>query len=228
MKFLFLTLLTLPLHLFSQSEIWHGVDFEHEVTENWGYDLAAEYRRNANQAAEGTYYLMVGGNYQVWEAIDVTVAGRYEIERGGGQEFRLFTDLNYARDLPGPFKFSTRTRFQKDFPIGADGSGQQVAVRQRLGLSANLTESFKVVVDYESRYRFDRRNEWSRNRYTAGLDWAVTAQFALQAFFRIDSDINEGPRKETYTYGLYADFVLPDGRLRKWKYRRPFGRRLRW
>ena len=211
-----------------EEELWVGSSFEHEVTPYWGYDIVTEYRYALGAAAQGEYLLTFGVNRYVADNLSVTVAGRYEIPRGGTQEFRLLSDLDYSRRLVGPFSFDTRLRLQTDRPIGADGGGRQVALRARGGLVTKLAEYLDVVFEYEGRYRFDTRNEWSRLRYTAGLEWRITDATALEVYYRLQDDINEGRDLRTPIYGVYLAFVLPDDRDRDWDYRRPFGRSFLW
>ena len=227
-SYLVTTLLCLTGAVNGQSEIWTAVNFEHEVTEHWGYDLGGEYRRNASRASDGSYYLLAAANRTFLQSFSVALAGRYQIPRDDPQEFRLMGDLNYRRDLMGTLALNTRLRLQTDRPVGEDGSGREVAFRQRVALKLGVTDRIDLATEFESRYRFDVRNEWSRLRYTAGIVYAVTPRFEIELFYRIDDDINQGGDERTPIYGLYGVYVLPDGRDRDWTYRRPFGRQILW
>lgn len=224
MRLALLLCILLPSPLYCQTEIWNGASFEHEVTESYGYDFVIEYRRAADDFSDGQYVFTLGTNFKLAEKFSIAPAGRLYVNRGDFNEFRLMTDLNYERQLIGPFSLEGRLRLQHDRPLGADGALRQTAIRPRGTLLAKVRDNLDLFAEYEARFRFDTRNEWSRNRYTTGIEWRLTSRVALDAYYRIEDDINEGPRERTRIFGLYALYVLPDPRERKWDYRRPFGR----
>lgn len=226
-----LTLLfAFPFALFSQTESWNGVSFEHEVSKKWAYVLETEHRRSLSEAPEGTFLFLLAGNRQLTANANITFGSRFEpAAHGDLNTFRLFTDLNTKLPLPGTiFTLESRLRYQQDRPLGEDGSLRRVAIRPRLGLSAELTERLGVVGEFEGRFRFDQRNEWSRVRYTIGMEINASERLNLEIFWRMEDRINQTTPRTTTIFGLYADYTLPDDRERKWKYRHPFGRSLTW
>ena len=228
MLFTILLCILLSSPLICQTEIWNGLSFEHEVTETYGYDIVLEYRRAADDFRDGQYVITGATNYALGKGFDIAPAARLYVNRGDFNEFRLMTDLNYSRELVGPFTFESRLRVQHDRPLGADGTLRQTALRPRGTLIAKVLDNVSLFTEYEARYRFDTRNEWSRNRYTSGVEWRLSSRVAVDAYFRIEDDINEGPRERTHIFGIYALYVLPDPREREWDYRRPFGRSFLW
>jgi hypothetical protein len=80
----------------------------------------------------------------------------------------------------------------------------------------------------EGRFRLDSWDEWSRVRQTYGIGYTLSDRLTLDIFFRREKRINQASPRTDHIIGLYADYTLPDGRDREWKYRKPFGRRLIW
>lgn len=139
--------------------------------------------------------------------------------------------INYNYKLPlgeGPFTLESRLRYQQDRPPGEDGSLRRVSIRPRIGLSAELNDRFTLIAEFEGRFRFDNRDEWSRVRYTAGLEFAANDRLKFDLFWRSEDRINQRSPRSTTIFGLYADYTLPDSRKREWKYRSPFGRKVTW
>ena len=159
--------------LFSQTEIWNGVSFEHEVTETYGYDIVLEYRRAVNDFADGQYVMTFGTNFLLEKNFSIAPAGRLYVNRGDFNEFRIMTDLNYDQELIGPFSVEGRLRLQHDRPLNADGALRQTAIRPRGTLLVKVLDNLDLFTEYEARFRFDTRNEWSRNRYTSGVEWRL-------------------------------------------------------
>lgn len=231
MRFLFyLAVVIISNSLSSQTESWTGVSFEHEVSKKWAYALETEHRRSLSAAPEGTFLFLLAGNRELTDFANLTFGSRFEPAANGDlNTFRLFTDLNTKLPLHGTiFTLESRLRYQQDRPLGADGSLRRVSLRPRIGLAAEITERISIAGDFEGRFRFDQRNEWSRVRYTCGVEIKANERLNLEIFWRMEDRINQAAPRTTTIYGLYIDYTLPDDRERKWKYRRPFGRSLNW
>lgn len=217
-------------HLAAQTESWTGLSFEHEVSKNWAYIVETEHRRSLTASPDGTFLFLVAGNRPLANNLSITGGFRFEpAANGEAGTFRMFSDLNYKYPLgESPFTLEGRLRYQQDRPVGESGSLRRVAVRPRIGLVTRLSESFSLIGEFEGRFRFDRRDEWSRVRYTAGLEYKASDRLNLELFWRQEDRINQASPRSTMILGLYADYTLPDDRSRKWKYRHPFGRSLTW
>ena len=222
--------LAAPALVCAQPLSWNGLAFEHEVSPTYGYVFEAEYRRALESPADGRFLILAAINKNFAEGASITPGLRLEPGNNGDPPtLRLFTDLNYKYDLgdDSPFTLEGRLRYQQDRPLGQDGSQRAVALRPRLGLATTLSDRWSLIGEYEIRYRFDRRDEISRHRYTGGLAFEASERVTVEAFYRIENRVNEGQRTDRII-GLYLDYVLPDGRERDWEYRRPFGRRVTW
>lgn len=229
LPYLFFLLGISPM-LSAQTESWTGVSFEHEVDPKWAYVLETEHRRSLSQAPEGTFLFLLAGNRQLTDNANLTFGSRFEPAANGDlNTFRMFTDLNTKLPIRGTIlTLESRLRYQQDRPLGEDGSLRRVSFRPRIGLSAELTERIGIAGEFEGRFRFDQRNEWSRVRYTCGIEFKASDRLNLEVFWRMEDRINQTNPRTTTIFGLYVDYTLPDDRERKWKYRRPFGRSLNW
>jgi|GEM_PF-6405884 hypothetical protein len=219
-----------PLLLSAQTESWNGVAFEHEVNPDWGYVIETEHRRSLTGDPEATFLFLLAGNRRLANNLSITFGTRFEPPaHGDNGTLRLFTDLNYKLPLGDtPFTLESRLRYQQDRPPGEDGSLRRVSIRPRVGVATKLADRLGLITEFESRFRFDSRDEWSRVRYTAGLEYVVSDRLQLELFWRQEDRINSGPNRSTTIFGLYLDYTLPDDRDREWKYRRPFGRKVTW
>lgn len=211
------------------AEQWSGVAFEHEVTKRFGYEFEVEYRRDFSRASDGRYYLLGAVNWQLTELLDLAVGGRYEPKRGKEvADSRLFSDLNASLPLgDGPLTLTGRLRYQYDFEPGAEVTGGNHRVRPRLGLSWEIAKGVSLVGEAERRYDLTIQR-WIRRRLTVGPELAISDRIGLSAYYRNQLDFGNEPKNTSHIVGVYLSYVLPDGRDREWKYRRPFGRRILW
>ncbi|CAH1000389.1 hypothetical protein LEM8419_01542 [Neolewinella maritima] len=211
-----------------QHSLFTGVSFEHEVTPRYGYEFEVEHRKTLGTGVDNRVLLLFAINRKVGDRVNVAPGVRLT-PRYGPQDptvLRLFTDINYKLSLgESPFSLEGRLRTQYERNINAE-AGHEVAVRPRIGLVYKLLEFTEVVAEYELRYRFDRRNEVVRHRYTFGVGQKVSTRVSVEAFYRLERDANVPEPETSPTIGLYVSYVLPDRRDRDWEYRRPFGRRL--
>ncbi len=229
MRFVLLLSLS-PFLLLAQTESWTGLSFEHEVSDRWAYVVETEQRRSLSAAPEETFLFLVAGNRALAKNLSLTFGTRFEpAAHDASGTIRVFSDLNYKFPLgDSPFTLESRLRYQQDRPPGEDGSLRRVSVRPRIGLATELSDRFVMVGEFEGRFRFDRRDEWSRVRYTVGLEYNLSERINLEVFWRQEDRINQLTPSSTTIFGLYADYTLPDSRKRKWKYRHPFGRSVTW
>lgn len=142
---------------------------------------------------------------------------------------RLQLDLNYSYDLgASPFALEVRLRNQYEREITEEADGHRYAVRPRLGLAYSVFKHTELAIEYEARYRFDSRNEFDRHRYTLGFSQKISTRIGVSGFYRIEKRTNVGPVDPEPFIGLYLNYTLPNARKHDWRYRRPFGRSLRW
>jgi hypothetical protein len=224
---LLLSLYILPLS--AQLESWKGISFEHEVTPTFGYIFDLEYRSAFETLGRGEWLLLTGLNRKLTEQFDLATAVRFQNGGPEGEsELRVLADLNFKQAIPGtPLKLTSRLRYQQDRIINAEsGPELTTAIRPRISLIGEITESLSLFAEFEGRYRFDVRNEWSRLRYTAGFEVKLTDTWAVEPFYRIDDRINTANPRVDHIVGLYFQYTLPDKRERDWEYRSPFGRKL--
>jgi hypothetical protein len=229
MRFTFLLLLLFPLLVHTQTESWTGVSLDKEVSSRWAYAVDIEHRRSLSAAPEEIYLFLLAGNVQAFQNASLTFGSRFEpAAHGDPGTLRVFTDLNYKYPLGnGPFTLESRFRYQQDRPPGENGNLRRVAFRPRLGVSTQINDRFTLIAEFEGRFRFDRRNEWSRARYTAGLEYSATDRLKLELFWRQEDRVNSAPRSDTI-FGLYADYKLPNKLGSEARKRQPLGRKLTW
>lgn len=217
--------------LAAQLEAWQGVSFEHEVNPRYGYVLEVEYRSTFKDYGRGEYLFLGGLNRKLGREFNLTVASRFQ--NGGPEdpaEIRLLADLNFSRKLgETPLTLKARFRSQRDWPLNANTEFPTTDIRPRAGLDCRLNDRLTAFLEYEGRYQLDqRRREWTRVRYTGGLEFELTDQLNLELFYREEDRINngEGSNRTDKIVGLFLGYTLPDDRERDWKYRQPFGRDL--
>ena len=230
MRAFFILFLTFPVLLSAQTEAWTAIAFEHEVSKRWGYVIDVEHRRSLVEDPNGSYLFVLAGNRPIMKNLSLTFGSRYEPAANGDPgTLRFFSDLNYKLPIgDGPFTLESRLRYQREYQEQEGSNLYRVALRPRIGMAAKLSDRFKAVVEYEGRFRFDTRNEWSRVRYTVGLEYDVSDRLTFELFGRQEDRINDGGVRSDVIFGLYANYTLPDSRDRDWKYRHPFGRKVTW
>ncbi|NJB85481.1 hypothetical protein GGR26_001226 [Lewinella marina] len=224
-------LLTLPHWLPAQLNLFSGASFEHEVTPNWGYQFEVEHRQVVNTGDDNRVLLLGAINHRIVGRLDVTPGVRFtpRYDTDEPSTVRLFTDLNFSHPLgEGPFSLEARVRSQYERALADNGSGPEVAVRPRVGIAYQLLEHTGLVAEYEARYRFDTRDAWTQHRYTFGMEQQLSTRISVEAFFRLEREIDPPVPETEPTIGVFLVYVLPDRRDRDWRYRSPFGRSLLW
>ncbi len=189
-----------------------GVSFDHKLSPHWGYGIDVEHRRSLAASPQEIFLFLLAGNLRFTENNSFTFGARFEpAAHGNLSTLRFFTDLNTKLPIgDGPFTFESRLRYQQDRPPGERGSLRRVSIRPQIGLTTKLKDGIALVTELEGRFRFDNRNEWSRFRYTAGLEFAVTDRLKMEVFYRFENRVNIAPARSTTILGLYANYVLPD------------------
>ena len=219
-----------PVGLPAQHSLFNGVAFEHEVTPRYGYEIEVEHRQLLDRGDENRLLLLFAVNRKWGEHTDVApgirLTPRYDPE--APSELRLFTDVNVSRPL-GESRLTLEGRLRVQYERRLSGPVlPEVAIRPRVGVVYRLLEFTSLVGEYEPRYRFDRRREWVRLRYTLGVSQQLSTRVTVESFYRLEGRINQSEPRTDPTIGVYVSYVLPDRRDRDWRYRRPFGRSLLW
>ena len=169
-------------------------------------------------------------NRVITKGLNVTPGVRLTPNYGPGETtLRLFNDFNGALPLgDSRWALEGRLRSQYERIFTEDGSTPEVAMRPRVGLSFSAHDNTTLVGEYETRYRFDTRNEIVEHRYTLAVEQKISTRIGIDFFVRLEREVNQ-PDPTTQPYvGLYLLYVLPDARHRDWRYRSPFGRSLLW
>ncbi|MCP9235119.1 DUF2490 domain-containing protein [Lewinella sp. JB7] len=215
----------------AQLNLFTGASFERELNGDWAYEFEVEHRQVVGTGRENRALLLLAINRKLGDRMSLTpgirVTPRYDPDVP--TELRLFTDLNYDQPLgEGPFTLESRLRVQYERELAEGAAGHQAAVRPRLGLAYRVLKYTELVTEYEARYRFDRRNEFSRHRVTLGVSQRISTRVGAQAFVRLERDANVPAPNNEPTVGVYLTYLLPNARKHDIDYRRPFGRSLLW
>ena len=225
-----LTLLLCSSLLNGQLSLFTGSSFEHEVTPRWGYQFEIEHRQLLNTGRENRVLILGVINRVITKGINVTPGVRLTPDYGPGETtLRLFTDLNGALPLGrSRWALEGRLRSQYERIYTEAGSSPEVAVRPRVGVAFTAHANTTLVSEYETRYRFDTRDEIVEHRFTLAVEQKLSTRIGVDLFVRLEREVNQ-PQPTTQPYvGLYLLYVLPDERHRDWRYRSPFGRSLLW
>ena len=215
----------------AQHALFSGMAFEHEVTPRYGYQLEVEHRQIIATGDENRTLLQAALNFLLSDRLSITPAVRVTPDYGQGPTtVRLQADVNYRIPLgESPFLIEGRWRTQYQQLVSREkNEAYEMAVRPRVGLAWAVLAHSELALEYEARYRFDRRKEFSRHRVTLGVSQEISTRISTEAFYRLERRANVDDPITEPTIGVYLVYVLPDGRKRDWKYRRPFGRSLLW
>ncbi len=229
-KLLFLLLLGCVGSVPAQLSLFTGPSFEHEVTEKWGYQFQIEHRQLLNTGRESRVLVLASINRLISPSLHVTPGVRLTPDYGPGETtLRFFTDVNGRVALGGsPLELEGRLRSQYERGWTKDGPTAEVAVRPRIGLVYSSGEHTDLVAEYETRYRFDTRDEIVQHRYTLALEQELSTRVGIDFFIRLEREVNQAQPVTLPYVGVYLLYVLPDERERDWRYRSPFGRSLLW
>lgn len=228
MKFsCFIISLCFPVLLFAQTESRSGLSFEREVSSRSAIAFEVEHRALLEAFTNGRYLFLLASNRKISNGLSIAPAIRFETSDGGGPvELRLQADLNYKYPIgESKFTLTGRLRWQQEYELAKDAPGPEVAWRPRFGIETELAKKWTTFLEYEPRFRLDaQRREWSRLRYTLGVEHDLSERISFEVFYRIEDRIIRETFRREPQIGFYVSYQLPTKGKHDWEDRRPFGR----
>lgn len=190
---------------------WNKISIEKEVIDDLSISLDQEVRLHNNASALKDYISVIGGSYRINKYAKVQGLYRLTVsndfEEGTSYNHRWYADAmlryRYAR-----FIFGYRCRYQmayEDYNIN-----RWHHIRNRFSVKYDIPKS-KILpyAQYEFYYSLNNpiQNSIEKTRYTFGLEYALTKDIDVSAFYRIQKRRNYGSKPyDRYILGISASY----------------------
>lgn len=225
-KITLILLAMLPIAATAQDDLGLNLSLEAQkkIDKNWSVGLEAEYRNRDNLKTNDRWSAGIGVSYKVAKWLKASAGYKYlydhneKVNSSGkkyadywGDRHRFQVSLT-ASQRAGDFKFSLRERWQytyrpeqtvQRYYVSTGGEADEHTYR---GKGKNVLRS-RLQLEYDKKdfwltpyISAEFYNAWAlqKTRYTVGVDWNISKQHTLGAFYRYqavnDSDDDEPDR----------------------------------
>lgn len=186
----------IPSTLLAQSELvdtelWTGIAAKMKLNKKFKIDLEQQFRFKDTVQTFKSSFTELSLRYKINKRFSLKTGYRYSVRMGYRQRNRnrmsLFVYYNWDKKK-FPISLQLRAGFQNDIEVY---NGQLITnSRNRIKLKYKSLKDSKPFMAYESFYRFNSKNEFRGNRFTAGLSWDLTKSAELTGFYRVEQEIN--------------------------------------
>jgi hypothetical protein len=173
----------------SNIELWTGGTYKLKVNKKIKVELEQQFRFNDTLSSFKSTFSEVSLRYTLNKYFKLKGSYRFTARNMERNRNRITLHLYYKWSKKKfPLAVQLRTGFQNDSEVWTD---QQITFyRNRIKLEYIDFKKVTPFIAFESFYRFNYRNEFRVNRYTAGLGWDINKRWSTNAFYRIDDEVN--------------------------------------
>lgn len=187
-----------------------SIDISKKLNEHWKLSLNQEFRFTHNASNFDTYFVGLGVDYRFNKHFSLGADYRFYQNKNKEGFFmsqqRWSADLMYKQKL-SRFSVSYRLRLQnKDDDFMTSASGDNLfQLRNKFSVDYNI-KNFKLdpFFDVELYRSFENpgSSEFSKLRWTLGLNYSLKEFGGVEFFYRLDNELNQPNNKNTYIVGL--------------------------
>ena len=193
------------------TQLWTGGTLKLRVSDKLRTHVEEQVRFTDTISTLGATFTELGFQYNLGKHFAIGSDLRYYAMPLGHDRARVAVNLhNKWRKNSFPLSVHYRMRFQHTTEPGTGKASSYL--RNKLGLGYNLSHIVDPLVEFESYFRFNGKNEFRRNRFTFGLEWRISKRIDLVTYYRIQNEFN---KKEPERERIYAVLLAYDLDLRR-------------
>ena len=210
-----------------ESALRLGSTVGYNVDDNWTLDLSWESRIENDISQYVESLIDVSANYKFFSGVKLHGIYRHNFNIGSDDVYRLTLGGSYARFFSyTDLEWGIRSRIQRDhFYINSDAV---YTLRNKFSLIYEINQKLGLVIEDEVFRTIGQDAQWSRNRINTGIEWKVTSDIELIAFYRFENDLNTKVADIVHTIGLYMEYVIKSETVKALKPVDHFGHPYRW
>ena len=196
-------------------ELWTGASFGLKINKKWSASIEEQFRINQNISNLKQALTELGVKYKLGKHFALKGYYRFVGKPQKNNKNRLAIDLLANYKLKSiPLRFSYRLRLQNT--VTANSGNTKKYIRNKFGLSYNLSKLVDPFVSYELYYR-RAKSEFRVTRLTLGLDWRLNKRMSLTTYYRIQNYINVKNLRQRNIIGVMFAYSTSVKKLKKKK-----------
>ena len=188
----------------SDDRQWTNVSVNKKIND-FEFSLGEELRLDENLSHIDKIFTEIGVDYKIIKGLSVGIGYRYNRDndyetRNYDINHRFDLGLTYKQDFLDKWKSYIKIKYQykKDLPV----ENNPVYLRNKLGISYDINESFSPYIFYEFYYQFNDEHIINRVKYSAGCKYAINENNALKIYYLFKNRFNQKNLKHNHIWGL--------------------------
>ncbi len=183
-------------------QIWTGAGISKELNKKFSIAGQLQARFDNNSSALGNHFLELSTKYEVADWYRPSINYRLsQWDEGFGVNQRFDFDQTFRIEAKDE-RFYARIRLQREF---FRGSLDEDNIRFRFRYAHKFNKKFKMYGDAEYFYSWEYEEgfrNWSRQRYTGGLEFEIGKKSEVDVFYRSQFDLNQANPDREYILGI--------------------------
>jgi hypothetical protein len=173
-------------------EIWTEMGGQMKLGKNWKVNYNQSIRFSDKTGGYKLGFTEYGIQYKLTDAMALKLKGRFTFEPGDSNEFKYYFDYAYNFQRKG-FPLRADYRFRLEDSPNSYRYGRETYVRNRVGLSYNLTKFADPFVQYEIFYCLDGvlHKKFSDHRFYGGIQWTLGKNLGISTAYFFDKEIQD-------------------------------------
>ena len=173
----------------TDTQLWTGGSLKLRFSDKLGSHVEEQVRFTDTISMLGTTFTELGFQYKPGKWFTIGPDLRYYAVPHGNDRTRMAMNLHFRWRKKGlPLSIHYRMRFQHT--VGSNTGLASTYLRNKLGLKYDLSSVVDPLLEFESNFRFNGKNEFRRNRFTIGLEWRISRRLDLVTYDRSQNEFN--------------------------------------
>jgi hypothetical protein len=173
-------------------ELWTEATAKLKINKHWRLEYSQAVRFRKESVGYKYTYSELGLQYKFNNAFALKLKGRYVFLPDTLDQFKYYADFTYDFLRKGfPLRMDYRLRIG-DAPQ-TDGYERETYIRNRFGLSYNLSKIADPYIQYELFYSLGGTfpHKLTDHRYYAGINWSIGKHLGINSGYFFDQEIQE-------------------------------------
>ena len=209
----------ISLSLFGQVNdfgIWTGGSIGKKINSRTDIKVKGQLRFNENVTELGSAYVQTDAEYDLGSGFSAGIAYRFEKKRNTNDFYSTRHRINFNASYKlktDKLDVSLRERFQTQYTDVNSSKGGRLPenyLRNKLTFDYKLSKRISAYLSGELWYQLNNPsgNDFDNVRYTAGINYELNENNALEFFYLISREFNVKHPACDYVFGILYNFSL--------------------
>lgn len=187
--------------------LWTGAELKVRLSDKLQGHVEEQVRFNDTISSFASALTELGLRYRLGRHFTLGPNFRYITRPNADDRFRYMVDLQYKWKRKG-FPLSVRNRLHFQHTVDANSAKVSTYLREKISVKYHLSRVVRPVVEYETSFRFNDKNEFRRNRVTVGMEWRLTDRLDLTTYYRFQDEINVRVPERDHIFAVLFAYTL--------------------